>query len=561
MVRVMLSSSASVMLGSYRFPSLATVRDGTLGVVWEGLLPATLSLRRGLYEADVRNESGVVSHDLPVRPPACLDARHVGLPLSTIVPVAAQQGRRQREAEMVSGLSAQLRDSGANGGIAVVIVGGRGGAASTQCEVRHGAKTLFRVTEAPSSEGSVLPGTARAMEPGGYALRIGGAGKTGDESQDLYTPLWISAGYQTLVFVPGGGTRLDRMSVHMLPIRHTWTGFEVGSLLLEGLAAARRHGATALTFHRDLDIRRLVHLYPLLGLMLAAHLNEQGSDADFVADLTAWLTQTIPGHPDAEALAGADHTTFPPTIASVQESALREVATGTAHIQGGSVAEKAMEGRVRFGGWTTWVGSWLPESIPAAGTRRQSRLRVAALGAGRLSGPLLRAALRTIGLPSAVQLGRRVSRLGVGRVHASLAEVSAGKDLPTVLVLDHIRFLLEAGDIDTARRTLQGRRAEETAAAVLLSVASVRKALDRVNPELRQTLAGGNGRRRSSTGNKPPGGKSGIGRRSAIVALGVIAVAGFAAWVTVGHHSGAIWVHVILIVVVAAAVFALLMRL
>ena len=88
-----------------------------------------------------------------------------------------------------------------------------------------------------------------------------------------------------MVFVPGGGKRLDRMSIHMLPFRHTWTGFEVGSLLLEGLLAARRRGATTVTFHRDLNIHRLVELYPLLGLMLAAHLKDHDSEADFVA---AW---------------------------------------------------------------------------------------------------------------------------------------------------------------------------------------------------------------------------------------------------------------------------------
>jgi hypothetical protein len=45
--------------------------------------------------------------------------------------------------------------------------------------------------------------------------------KASGESQDLDVPLWVSEGYQALVFVPSGGTRLDRMSIHMLPIRHT----------------------------------------------------------------------------------------------------------------------------------------------------------------------------------------------------------------------------------------------------------------------------------------------------------------------------------------------------
>ena len=379
-------SSATVRLGSFRFPSLATVRDDTLGVVWEGLLPATLSLGRGLYEADVHNEAEFVSHDLRVRPPEPLDALHLGLPLTTIVPVASQYGRRQGEAEMVTGLSAELRDSRSVGGLAVVIVGARNTGANTQCEIRHGAKTLFRVAETlPSSERRVLPGLARAVKPGGYALRIGGMGRASGESQDLNVPLWVSEGYQTLVFVPSGGTRLDRMSIHMLPIRHTWTGFEVGSLLLEGLLAARRHGVTALTFYRDLDVRRLVELYPLLGLMLAVHLQEHDSEEDVVPNLICWLTETIPGHPDLEAIAGASRLAFPPTIASVQESSLREVVTGAASIASGSVAERAMEGRVRFSTWTTWAGRWIPEASATADGRGHERMSAAILGAGRLS--------------------------------------------------------------------------------------------------------------------------------------------------------------------------------
>ena len=55
------------------------------------------------------------------------------------------------------------------------------------------------------------------------------------------------------------------------------------------------------------------------------------------------------------------------------------------------------------------------------------------------------------------------------------------KDLPTIRILDYISFMLETGDVEMARRTLLGRHAEETAGANLLSVTSVRKALDRVN--------------------------------------------------------------------------------
>ena len=110
-----------------------------------------------------------------------------------------------------------------------------------------------------------------------------------------------------------------------------------------------------------------------------------------------------------------------------------------------------------------------------------------------------------IELPSVVRMGRQIRNLDVVRLHARLADMSDGKDLPTVRVLDHIRFLLETGDVDTARRTLQGRRAGETAAAILLSVNSVRKALDRVRPELRRTLDDEKSRARRSIRGGPTG--------------------------------------------------------
>jgi hypothetical protein len=289
-----------------------------------------------------------------------MDALHVGLPLTTIVPVASQYGRRQREAEMVTGLSAQLRDSGSTGGLAVVIVGARDGRASTQCEVRHGAQALFRVAEisAPSKR-EVLPGMARAVHPGGYTLRIGGMRKANDENQDLDVPLWISKGYQTVVFVPSGGTRLA--------------------------------------------------------------------------------------------------------------------------------------------GW------WLPEASASADGRGLERIHAAILGTEWLPSPLLRLVFRAIELPNTLQLGRQIRRLDVACLHAMLANVSVGKDLPTIRVLDHVRFLLETGDVDTARRILQGRRAEETAGAILLSVASVRKVLDKANRELRRTVDAEQGRARTSTETRLPG--------------------------------------------------------
>jgi len=87
--------------------------------------------------------------------------------------------------------------------------------------------------------------------------------------------------------------------------------------------------------------------------------------------------------------------------------------------------------------------------------------------------------------------------------------VSVGKDLPAVRVLGHARFLLEAASVDVARRILQGRRAEETAAALLLSIASVRDAPDRMNPELRHTpddeTAGAQGRLEPGRLRETPG--------------------------------------------------------
>jgi hypothetical protein len=86
--------------------------------------------------------------------------------------------------------------------------------------------------------------------------------------------------------------------------------------------------------------------------------------------------------------------------------------------------------------------------------------------------------------------------------YASLANVSAGKDLPLVRVLDQVKFLLGAGIVasDIAGPTCRG-----DGYGRLLPVASVRKALDRVNPELRHTLRDENGRRARSTETGPLG--------------------------------------------------------
>lgn len=218
------------------------------------------------------------------------------------------------------------------------------------------------------------------LEPGGYALRRRTPAGAIDQA------VWLSEGWQTLVFVPNtpSGPAPELATVHMARLGEEWLpwqGTEIG-LALEAVLWGLRSGRPVVP--RDLD--RLLHAKfenPFLGIVGAhAMLLEEQPDLRLLAIVLGNLEALVPGHPDVVALAylahdaGVQATSYgssvewPPLLLASYTALLRADAFEPGVIVDGSAAERAAARLVTRGLWTAWMSLDLGVGDADPGTAR-----------------------------------------------------------------------------------------------------------------------------------------------------------------------------------------------
>ena len=153
-------------------------------------------------------------------------------------------------------------------------------------------------------------GWAVPLRPGGYRLRW-----AGPSGQPVEHAVWLSPGWQTLLFVPQGarGPYLPEMSVHLLRTGSSWDRHSPGWLAVEAAFAALQGTAAAAVdprsadFVADADNPMLVLLtLHILGRARRAGVLGTALDRDLterVEGAIRQLRRSLGWHPDVAALA------------------------------------------------------------------------------------------------------------------------------------------------------------------------------------------------------------------------------------------------------------------
>jgi hypothetical protein len=343
-----------VTIGNIRRPSPFTVNDHRLRSIHHGLTPATIELDLGVYEVVVRHDGLATSRVIVVEQGAYSDVPDLGLPVATEVPVANACARDQFAAETVSMGSSRLRDSPGSGGLLVIgLLGGSNGMVTQPSIALVDGRGVTVEPVILAFRGSVGWWSTARLKPGGYILQLS---LPGEADEAIALPVWLSDGFQSIVFFPLAPSHIDRASVHMTPAASVWTGFDHATVLLESALANLRRGERPFgETTPSVDIVTLCHSNPILGLVRAYDLCVNAPDSAELRRLISYLAVSIPGHPDLEIIRGSQPLSFPPMLATGVPVSLGYANGRQRPILPGSLLEVSYAFLTRFGPWNTWT--------------------------------------------------------------------------------------------------------------------------------------------------------------------------------------------------------------
>ncbi|WP_169523883.1 hypothetical protein [Amycolatopsis balhimycina] len=465
------------------------LRDSNLRTFKEGITPAVVDVAPGLYAAEVWNSVDRRQRLLEVSAGTTQMVGRLGIAVDTPVPVHCALDRSQPVAEFVTTLSGRLRDTGSGSGLVIAAIPGQAGTWSQPRTVRS-QFTLLDSAYHPIREVSVTSdnlhggaaGASMPLRPGGYVIRVRLA-----KLATVDVPAWISAGYQTVAFIPwDDAPDISRISFHMLPSTSVWTGFDVASGILEMALENLRSGRRP--FAEDgpgLDFVRISTLNPVLGLIRAHDLLMQRRDPRSVLALLSRLQTVVPGHPDLQACAAVKDMTFPPMTLSGQRFVRQYAADHGRAIVPGSLLDLSLRTAKTAGPWASWTAD--PKRRQVSGQPLPDALGPAAL----ISPDVLTRAIRVItGFVLGVAVVFLLAWLPRREAIAVLG-TGASRDQMTYLVRTYLSDLVLVGRAGTAVATLLGGSRPALARATAASRNAATEALDQVRRELwRQLVAG-----------------------------------------------------------------------
>lgn len=362
------------------------VRDAALLVVASGAGGIDGTVDPGLYRIEER--AGTAEREIVVALRAGETYRRpdVVLPFPCVAPVAASSTALPGFAQAVERASEAAARH--RGWYAVLIIaqcrrerpvaGVRDGLELFDADLRP-VPGWSRTTDHPEATVTV---STWLLPPGGYVLR---SPRSSNGVDPVDRPVWLTDGWQTIVFAVTGDGGTTGVSVHMVPIGSWWRADDPAHTAVEAAAA---------TVHRGLSILRdeavgdeLLARNPILG-MLGAHTlrREIRPEAEAYDRVVGRLGDLVPGHPDVRALtmsrsaARSDPVSWPPLLMASYRALLAADVEGRAALRAGSPAERIAASVVPSGPWLSWaldgeaLGPVGPDEPPpgrAAGRVRQ----------------------------------------------------------------------------------------------------------------------------------------------------------------------------------------------
>jgi hypothetical protein len=223
------------------------------------------------------------------------------------------------------------------------------------------------------------------LAPGGVALRATRWIEQKAQPVIFDQSLWLTAGWQTLVFISNSseGALPESASVHMARVGVDWSPYEreVGQAVELALWSLRQGRSQV-----PPDLMNLLlgskFQNPMLGV-LGAHslLLSPKPDLELIDKVVGNLEGLVPGHPDVAALrwlaaeARSDRRVprkkvpgapveWPPMLQASYAALIRKDANDGETIVDGSVAERAAAQLVNRGVWTAWEPLERPKPAP-----------------------------------------------------------------------------------------------------------------------------------------------------------------------------------------------------
>jgi hypothetical protein len=329
-------------------------------------------LTAGVYEVEMRTGAASDQRLINIRDVAEFHAPQLGLGIDTPIPVSGAARRDYRAGEAATMLSSALLASGGRSGLVLLLMGDADATDEPPPRSRQEQICVLSSTLAPveAFDGLAAPrgtssGKAAVLDEGGYLLRHSTFRR---EVPDVDVPVWICAGFQTLVIIPcRPEPRLDLMSVHMTPIDQLWTGFDDSANALELALHGLRGGRLLISQQNLCDIASLIARNPMLGLVISHAIAADPARESLRRGLLEVLANVIPSHPDVLALSSVPVTMhWPPSLSAGYQMALRAEAQRSVTIGPGTLAETASRELLLHGPWTAWRSSSTVASDPSA---------------------------------------------------------------------------------------------------------------------------------------------------------------------------------------------------
>lgn len=356
-----------------------SVRDSRFNVVAQAVGHLDVSVPPGLYQVERRLGDAQDTEIVAVRPGHDHVDMAVELPVPSVAPIAADTRSSDRYRTLAESASAAAAHSDPAAGCLVVVADAPPGTVVGELQLLDEA---LRAVDGWQRGWAGHDSAAwhALVRPGGHVLRR-------DRTD---TPLWVAAGWQTIVFLRHTPHGFD-VSIHLVAADRPWQAHSAANTAVEvARTALLRHRAVFRRDVVDVLLRDRSDLNPMVGILAAHALRTEWPSDDATHDLiTDRLLELLPGHPDVEALslwrAGSitparQRLAWPPMLhAAYRDLVIPSDVAAPGVIVEGSLTYQIAGNLISGGVWLKYT-TLRPAEEPAApvGAKRQPTVRAAA---------------------------------------------------------------------------------------------------------------------------------------------------------------------------------------
>lgn len=356
------SKNARLTLTSQIQSTRFSVLDSRLRTVATGQGSLTATLPPGVYRIDGRLGDASYS-DLVTLPPGARKRRDITLEFAAAAPVYGTSTMNEQHGWLTSTLSHSVAEGvGSNSGLVLLLRNLYKRRYPLLTDAVQLLNERFELVsewnsdwrEVPDPERGAAVGRAGRLRPGPYVLRL--TENKGTETIDQ--TIWLSPGWQTLVFVPNGpsGPRGRGVSIQMERLTTPWWELTTSPLATEAALTCLREGISVTP--QDMMDNPMQAILAMHTMALSPAPNESILQQSSLSD----LRDLIGDHPDVMALAALHpgvvepvQAPWPPMLlSSYQNCLLPADRQDPSVIPARSVAERVAPYIRQSGPWLRW---------------------------------------------------------------------------------------------------------------------------------------------------------------------------------------------------------------